>query len=92
MAQATVEEQQALAQEGDAAATYGLGQCYYYGNGLAKDYAQAVALYRRTTEKAMQARCAIWVSATTRALASLKIVKRRSCGTCARLTKAMWAL
>ena len=39
------------AEQGDAAAQYKLGSCYYYGKGVAIDYIQAVEWYRKAAEQ-----------------------------------------
>lgn len=39
------------AEQGNADAQYNLGDCYYYGEGVAQDYAQAVYWYRQAAEQ-----------------------------------------
>ena len=39
------------AEQGRAAAQCGLGDCYYFGNGVSKDYAEAVKWYRKAAEQ-----------------------------------------
>lgn len=40
-----------LAEKGDRAAQTNLGNCYYKGNGVAKDHAQAVSWWRKSAEQ-----------------------------------------
>lgn len=39
------------AEQGNADAQYNLGDCYYYGEGVAQDYAQAVYWWRQAAEQ-----------------------------------------
>ena len=39
------------AEQGDAGAQNNLGKCYHNGQGVAQDYAQAVAWYRKAAEQ-----------------------------------------
>lgn len=41
------------AQQGDALAQFDLGDCYYYGDGVAKDLSQAVYWYREAAEQGL---------------------------------------
>ena len=40
-----------LAEEGDAEAQYLLGRCYFFGNGIAQDFTEAVSWYRKAAEQ-----------------------------------------
>ena len=42
-----------LAEKGDRAAQCNLGNCYYKGNGVAKDHAQAVSWWRKSAEQGL---------------------------------------
>ena len=46
-----IKDNKALAEEGDAEGQLNLGICYTTGNGVAKDYAQAVAWYRKAADQ-----------------------------------------
>lgn len=46
------------AEQGDAKAQYNLGVCYYNGNGVEKDYQEAVKWYRKAAEQGIaEAQC-----------------------------------
>ena len=44
-------EDKAKAEKGDAEAQYNLGHCYYNGEGVEKDFAQAAKWYRKAAEQ-----------------------------------------
>ena len=46
-----VRSQRELAEQGHAEAQYNLGECYYFGRGVSKDYAEAVKWYRQAAEQ-----------------------------------------
>src|SRR5229473_6088037 len=49
--QKPVEEVKAKAEAGDADSEYRLGLCYYNGEGVAKDFSEAVKWYRKAAEQ-----------------------------------------
>jgi len=46
-----LKEWKPLAEQGDAAAQYNLGQMYRFGKGVIQDYAEAVKWYRKAAEQ-----------------------------------------
>ena len=47
----TIDELKTRAANGDAEAQNNLGNCYYNGEGVTKDYAEAVRWYRKAAEQ-----------------------------------------
>lgn len=47
----TIDELKTRAANGDAAAQYNLGNRYYFGEGVTKDYAEAIRWYRKAAEQ-----------------------------------------
>ena len=51
----TIDELKTRAANGDAAAQHDLGLCYYNGEGVTKDYAEAVRWWRKAAEQGVAA-------------------------------------